>query len=107
MGAQVAGEIRRRTRARQRCAFLHADKEPLVSSSGHQLARSTMSVKMKPDFLIQKRVALDNQYASAAAYARERRLIGLNTGWFESKTKGDPSAEKRMGTVIKEEMDCA
>eukprot|EP00933_Yihiella_yeosuensis_P080081 TRINITY_DN9348_c3_g1_i1.p2 TRINITY_DN9348_c3_g1~~TRINITY_DN9348_c3_g1_i1.p2 ORF type:complete len:108 (+),score=31.07 TRINITY_DN9348_c3_g1_i1:82-405(+) len=64
------------------------------------------SAKMRPDFLIQKRIAQDNQYAAAAAYAKEMSSIAQVTGWFEGKQKYDFSeTEKRSESFIKQEMD--
>mmetsp|Transcript_72743 Transcript_72743/g.115127 ORF Transcript_72743/g.115127 Transcript_72743/m.115127 type:complete len:107 (+) Transcript_72743:78-398(+) len=67
-----------------------------------------MAAKMKPDFLIQKRVAEDNRYAASAAYANKLDRIKQNTAWFESKTKyAFADGEKRSEAFIKQEMECA
>mmetsp|Transcript_91958 Transcript_91958/g.159552 ORF Transcript_91958/g.159552 Transcript_91958/m.159552 type:complete len:107 (-) Transcript_91958:67-387(-) len=67
-----------------------------------------MAAKMKPDFLIQKRVAQDNQFAANAAYSNKMKSIEQNTNWFESKTKyAFADSEKRSEAFIKQEMECA
>merc|ERR1719502_1979190 len=63
---------------------------------------------MRPDFLIQKRVAQDNHYAACGAYANKMKSISQNSSWFEQKTKYDfNDGEKRSEAFIKQEMDCA
>lgn len=67
-----------------------------------------MAAKMKPDFLIQKRVAQDNALAQCAAYSQQMSRVAQNTGWFESKVKYSfNDGEKRSQAFIKQEMDCA
>jgi len=67
-----------------------------------------MAAKMKPDFLIQKRVALDNKFSASAAYAQQLKSVAQNTEWFESKTKYEfADNEKRSEAFIKQEMSCA
>mmetsp|Transcript_114941 Transcript_114941/g.324854 ORF Transcript_114941/g.324854 Transcript_114941/m.324854 type:complete len:107 (+) Transcript_114941:124-444(+) len=67
-----------------------------------------MAVKMRPDFLIQKRIAQDNQYAAATNYANQLYSVSQNTEWFESKTKYEfKDGEKRSQAFIKQEMECA
>ena len=67
-----------------------------------------MAMKMKPDFLIQKRVAIDNKYAESEAYNRKLNSIAQNTEWFEGKTKFEfTDGEKRSQAFIKQEMEAA
>lgn len=62
--------------------------------------------KMRPDFLIQKRIQQDNQYAVAADYASKMAAISQVTHWFEGKQKFDfAETEKRSSEFIKQEMD--
>lgn len=67
-----------------------------------------MAMKLRPDFLIQKRIHEDNKNARAAEYAQKLRSISQNTQWFESKTKYEfTDGEKRSQAYIKQEMQCA
>lgn len=61
---------------------------------------------MRPDFLIQKRIQQDNQYAVAADYASKMAAISQVTHWFEGKQKFDfAETAKRSSEFIKQEMD--
>eukprot|EP00931_Biecheleriopsis_adriatica_P083261 TRINITY_DN56837_c0_g1_i1.p1 TRINITY_DN56837_c0_g1~~TRINITY_DN56837_c0_g1_i1.p1 ORF type:complete len:108 (+),score=33.89 TRINITY_DN56837_c0_g1_i1:136-459(+) len=62
--------------------------------------------KMRPDFLIQKGIAKDNQYAAAADYASKMSKISQVSGWFEGKQKYDFAEDaKRNAEFIKQEME--
>ncbi|CAE7590601.1 fabH [Symbiodinium sp. CCMP2592] len=59
-----------------------------------------------PDFLIQKRIQKDNQFAVAADYASKMAAISQVTHWFEGKQKFDfAETEKRSSEFIKQEMN--
>lgn len=63
---------------------------------------------MRPDFLIQKRVAMDNKYAESSVYCQKMVRISQSTAWFESKTKYDfVDTEKRNDAFIKKELEAA
>mmetsp|Transcript_36857 Transcript_36857/g.75535 ORF Transcript_36857/g.75535 Transcript_36857/m.75535 type:complete len:107 (-) Transcript_36857:157-477(-) len=65
-----------------------------------------MPGKMRPDFLIQKRIQKDNQFAVAADYASKMAAISQVTHWFEGKQKFDfAETEKRSSEFIKQEMN--
>eukprot|EP00927_Polykrikos_kofoidii_P045556 TRINITY_DN3957_c0_g1_i1.p1 TRINITY_DN3957_c0_g1~~TRINITY_DN3957_c0_g1_i1.p1 ORF type:complete len:107 (-),score=17.81 TRINITY_DN3957_c0_g1_i1:177-497(-) len=67
-----------------------------------------MAVKMKPDFMIQKRVAQDNKFSAAANYSHQLNCVSQTTQWFESKTKYEfTDSEKRSQAFIRQEMECA
>mmetsp|Transcript_8261 Transcript_8261/g.16871 ORF Transcript_8261/g.16871 Transcript_8261/m.16871 type:complete len:107 (+) Transcript_8261:94-414(+) len=66
-----------------------------------------MASPLRPDFLIQKRIEKDNQYAAAADYAKTMQRISQNSSWFEGKQKYDfAEGEKRDKSFIQNEMDC-
>ena len=48
-----------------------------------------MSVKLAPDFLIQRRVKINAKYDEADSYKKKMQLIGGATSWFEGKIKYD------------------
>ena len=48
-----------------------------------------MSVKLAPDFLIQRRVKINAKFDEADAYKKKMGLVGGQTSWFESKVKYD------------------
>ncbi|CAE8649747.1 unnamed protein product [Polarella glacialis] len=61
--------------------------------------------KLAPDFIIQKTIQKDNQYAAAADYKKQMDLIGGVTAWFEGKQKYDfNEVEKRNQSFIQQEM---
>lgn len=67
-----------------------------------------MAAKIKPDFLIQRRVAEENRRADSDTYHQKMQSISVNTNWFESKTKFEFSdGEKRSKAFMQQEMGCA
>ena len=48
-----------------------------------------MSLKLAPDFLIQRRVKINKKYEEADQYKAKMKLIGGATSWFEGKVKYD------------------
>merc|ERR1711881_771449 len=61
-----------------------------------------------PDYVIQKRVAVDTKYAFAEAAAKDLAKVQCATEWFESKIKYDfHEAAKRNDGFIKEEIEAA
>lgn len=64
-----------------------------------------MASKMGPDFLIKRRVKINEKYAESDAYARKLTLINGTTGWFEGKMKYDFQDDaKRNDVAIKQEI---
>eukprot|EP00448_Togula_jolla_P012790 CAMPEP_0170620502 /NCGR_PEP_ID=MMETSP0224-20130122/28092_1 /TAXON_ID=285029 /ORGANISM="Togula jolla, Strain CCCM 725" /LENGTH=107 /DNA_ID=CAMNT_0010946679 /DNA_START=83 /DNA_END=406 /DNA_ORIENTATION=- len=66
------------------------------------------TIKMRPDFLIQKRVANDNRLAASCAYEHKMKGIAQSTQWYEARNKyAFSDGERRSHAFVKQEMDCA
>ena len=64
--------------------------------------------KVAPDYLIKKRVEVDNKYAIAEHHAIDVARVQVATSWFEGKLKYDfNEAAKRNDGFIKEEIEAA
>jgi hypothetical protein len=67
-----------------------------------------MANKPPPDYLIRKRVEVDNKYAIAESHARDSLKVQVSTDWFEGKLKYDfNEAAKRNDGFIKDEIASA
>jgi hypothetical protein len=65
-------------------------------------------VKPPPDYLIRKRVEVDNKYAIAENHAKDVAKVQVSTEWFEGKIKYDfNEAAKRNDGFIKDEIESA
>ncbi|CAE7383020.1 fabH [Symbiodinium natans] len=88
------------------CTAMAYSEPELVGCEGNGTAHVKMPGKMRPDFLIQKRIQKDNQFAVAADYASKMAAISQVTHWFEGKQKFDfAETEKRSSEFIKQEMN--
>ena len=48
-----------------------------------------MASRLPPDFLIQRRVKINEKYAEADVYKKQLGFLEGATGWFEGKIKYD------------------
>lgn len=62
--------------------------------------------KVGPDYLLKRRIKIDEKYAEADGYKKKMGMLAGTTGWFESKIKYDfQDGEKRQRDEIKMEIE--